>query len=1337
MASLVLSSAGSALGGALLPNGISFLGSSISGSALGSAIGSGIGSLIDQQLFAPASQNQLFEFADEGPRLSDLQVMASSEGASIPRAYGRARLAGQLIWATDFEEKIVETIVEATSSASGGGGGKGGGGGGSNSTTTRTTTTEYQYFGNFALGLCEGPITRVGRIWADGKILDLSQITYRVHTGAEDQMPDALIEAVEGSGNVPAFRGLAYIVLERLPLAQFGNRLPQLQVEIFRSLNDVENAIKAVTIVPGSTEFGYEPSPVTKTFPGGVSQPVNTNNALGGTDWKVAIDQLQETCPNLVRAGLIVSWFGDDLRAGECTVRPKVERGDTQTTPSDWSVAELTRATADTVSQIDSRPAYGGTPSDASVIAAIKDLTARGVATTFFPFIMMDIPAGNTLLDPYTGITGQPAHPWRGRITVTPAPGEVGSPDRTATAAVQVSAFFGTASVSDFTLDGATVIYTGPDEWSYRRQVLHYAHLCKAAGGVAAFLIGTELRGLTWVRSHVGHPAVDALVQLAADVKSVLGSVTKVTYAADWSEYFGHQPTDGTGDVTFHLDPLWASPHVDAIGIDNYMPVSDWRDGQSHLDALAGTPSITDIDYLKSNIAGGEGFDWFYASTADRAVQDRSPISDGSANKPWVFRYKDLVNWWSNPHYNRVGGNEVPVPTAWSPRSKPIWFTELGCPAVDRGTNQPNVFFDPKSSESHLPYASRGLRDDVIQRQFLIAHHDYWSPGGENFNEANNPVSAVYGDRMVAPDAIHVWTWDARPYPAFPQATNLWSDGANWRLGHWLTGRLGAVPLGRLVAQIMTEQGFTAFDVSGLSGIVDGFVIDRTMGARAALSPLMQAYFFEAVESEGVIRFRHRGASTSTATTDEDMAVPLGSAASPFEFVRAQETDLPAVSKLSYIEAEADYRQAAIDARRQTARSDRVAGAALPLVLRQDEAIRIAETGLQDAWIAREKASFALPPSQLALDPGDVIAVEASGRTHAMRVARIADGPFREIDAVATQQGIFGVLAAPVRESLPATPPVFGTPDIVFLDLPLLRGDEVPHAPHIAATASPWPGSVSVYRSADENGFALDSALSSPATMGVTDWDFYPGPTSRWDRGNSVQVTMVSGDLSSATQLAVLGGANIAAVGSQEAGFEIIQFQSAELVAPHTYQLSGFLRGQAGSEGQMQNPHPVGSRFVLLSGALRQAGLSLTERGLPFNWRYGPTPLDNSNPAYRTQTLAFAGIGLRPFAPAHVKAARLSSGDIQLRWIRRTRINADSWEQSDVPLGEDAEAYEVDVISAGVAVRTLSTSQPNLIYTAAQQLEDFGLLPHSLECDVFQISIAFGRGTPKRTNLNV
>src|SRR4051812_2718524 len=204
MAALVLSVAGAAVGGAVFgPAG------AIAGRIVG-AIG---GAMIDRTLFGGSERNV------EGPRLADLDVMASTEGAPIPRVYGRARLAGQVIWATKLEE-----VVSFHSDTEGGKGGPG--------ATTNTTT--YSYFANLAVGLCAGPIGRVARIWADGKPLDLHGLTVRSYTGSESQTPDPLIVAREGAGNAPAYRGLAYIVFERLPLADFGNRIPQLSFELMR-----------------------------------------------------------------------------------------------------------------------------------------------------------------------------------------------------------------------------------------------------------------------------------------------------------------------------------------------------------------------------------------------------------------------------------------------------------------------------------------------------------------------------------------------------------------------------------------------------------------------------------------------------------------------------------------------------------------------------------------------------------------------------------------------------------------------------------------------------------------------------------------------------------------------------------------------------------------------------------------------------------------------------------------------------------------------------------------------------------------------------------------------
>ena len=111
--------------------------------------------------------------------------------------------------------------------------------------------------------------------------------------------------------------------------------------------------------------------------------------------------------------------------------------------PATWSVAGVDARRRACRLAVDGRPAYGGTPSDDSVTHLIAELKARGLKVTLYPFVMMDIPAGNALPDPWTGAASQPAYPWRGRITCDPAPGQPGSPDGTAAAATQVDAFFG------------------------------------------------------------------------------------------------------------------------------------------------------------------------------------------------------------------------------------------------------------------------------------------------------------------------------------------------------------------------------------------------------------------------------------------------------------------------------------------------------------------------------------------------------------------------------------------------------------------------------------------------------------------------------------------------------------------------------------------------------------------------------------------------------------------------------------------------------------------------------------------------------------------------------
>ena len=654
-------------------------------------------------------------------------------------------------------------------------------------------------------GLGEGPIERIGRVWADGKLLDLAGINFRLYRGDEAQLPDPKIEAVEGAGRVPAYRGLAYMVFDELDLGRFGNRIPQMNVEVFRAPpatlegpefgKPLSELIHGVCISPGSGEFALDPQPARIVYPAGGGRFANVNNAFGRADWAVALDQLGAELPNCGAASLVVAWFGNDLRAGHCRVEPRIEERGRANAPEPWRVSGLTTATAAAVSRdAEGRPVFGGTPSDGSVMRAVQDLRARGRRVVLYPFLLMDLGPGNGLPDPY-GAAEQAAFPWRGRITLDTAPGGAGSTDMTPAAAADVAAFFGTASAAHFTVTPGSVAYAGPAEWTWRRFVLHMAALGAAAGGADAICIGSEFRGLTTVRSGRSganaFPAVQELRALAAEVRALLPNAA-ITYAADWSEYFGHQPQDGSGDVLFHLDPLWADPNINMIGIDDYTPLSDWRYTSSHADVDA--KSVYSLPYLKANVEGGEHYDWYYADETDRATQTRRPITDGAYGEPWIYRPKDIRSWWENAHHDRVDGVRSATPTAWVPRSKPVWLTETGCPAVDLGANKPNLFYDPKSSESALPPFSRGARDDEMQRRFLQAKLGYWAEPGVN------PVSPVYGGPMIP--EIFVWTWDARPWPDFPVRESVWSDGPAHRLGHWITGRVGAGSLALIVADI-------------------------------------------------------------------------------------------------------------------------------------------------------------------------------------------------------------------------------------------------------------------------------------------------------------------------------------------------------------------------------------------------------------------------------------------------------------------------------------------------------------------------------------------------------
>lgn len=1182
MGQIILSQVGATLGASLLPNSVGLGAFGVSGAAIGSITGTIAGRAIDSAL-APTV---------EGPRIEAFHVMNAREGAGMANIYGRMRVGGQLIWASRFRERRRERSA-----------GKGG-----------PKISEFSYSVSLAVAVCEGPVTRLDRVWANGDILKLADYNWRFYTGGETQEPDPLIEAVEGTGEAPAFRGTAYIVFEDLPLDAFGNRLPQFSFEIVRAASadaGLRSLARGVNIIPASGEFVYGTEIVRERYFPGTERALNMNNDAGEADFRRSLDQLLGDLPGLEAATLTVGWFGDDLRAGLCKVRPCVETRDRSTVPYQWSAAGQNRADAYLVSQSGTSANYGGTPSDTAVLQAIAALQAEGVAVTLSPFLLMDVPPGNGLTDPYGGAE-QAAFPWRGRITE--------AADKTAAVRTAVNAFLGT-----------------DNDFGYRHFILHHARLAAEAGGIETILIGSEMRGLTRLRDETGaFPFVAGLIQLASNVRAIVGPGVKVSYAADWTEYGAYVPGDGSGDVLFPLDALWASPDIDFVGIDWYPPVGDWRDGDGHLDRVAGYSSADDASYLADQMAGGEAYDWYYASQADRDSQVRTPIADSAHGEHWIFRQKDLAGWWTASHHERPGGVMSAGPTGWAPGLKPVRLIEIGFPAVDKGGNAPNLFFDPKSSESALPPYSTGERDDVFQRRALEVALDFW--------QAQPFIEQVY-----------VWAWDARPWPDFPVRESVWRDGPNWSYGHWLNGRTSLISLSEAVTDLCARAGLSV-DASQLSGLVEGVVMTGSAPLRRILEPFRVTDGLAMFErADGLVCAD--GSNISQVNVDADRLVEPG-----ITHTRPLLDKRPGRLQLSYISADGLYAPRVSDARSDLGDPVYSLEASLPLVLSDAVATRLAKQMLTELHTA-DTAHIALPVEALALEPGD--AVQLSELPGNWVVSDMTDdGLVRHASLVRPS------LSGPVRSrSLPVeTNPATHSaePELILIDGPAVTG-AMSSGPVIAIGADPWPGPVTIRAGATADSLTPRAIVSGPASIALLAEPLAAGPAGLWDHGGTIMLNIEDADLMSRDRGDVLAGSNRILV-QNGSGWELIGFQSASLIGDGLWQLSGLLRGL---EGSVISPADTGAICVIVDRELATADILPAEVGRELVWQAGQG---------ETVGFTYEDWGGLPWSVAHLRATPTPGGTL-LSWIPRGIDIPDNWDRPDP---SRQRRYRVEALLSGV-----------------------------------------------------
>ena len=842
-------------------------------SAIGRSIGSGLGAYIER------SDHKTKEFFHEGYMLNKFIINQDIYSQYIPILLGQARITGKLIWC----DKLKTITHDSTKTNYFRWGKK----------KSIIHNTTYKYSLSFALSICEGEIKDICRVWVGEEIMDLSYYTSRLYKGKQDQRPDPLIESILGKSSCPAFRDHAYIVFEDFPLSEFGNSLPRFSFEVQRQIvteghMSVEDSIKSIVIIPGSGEYVYDTEVAYKYLRAAngriiEQQPINSCNYKQIANSVANLDQLEFTCKNIEWTAPVVCWFTDSLNIQDCHIMPAVEFLDKDDVYSEkWEVGKYNRQTAREISKDKNHnPRYGGTTSDNSVLRYLKELKRRQYKILFYPMLAVD----------------NHAKSWRGHITGC---------------SEDVYEFFN-------------------KDKGYNEFILHYANLVK--GKVDAFIIGSELIGITQIRNHKHEfLAVTALVNLAKQVRKILGNEVLITYAADWSEY---HHTDGGW---YNLDPLWSSEDINFIGIDAYFPITNINKA-----------IISDSEIIKG-FSSGEGYDYYIEGNSKK---DLAP--------EWAW--KNIGYWWDNEHIN-PDGNKTP----WKPRSKKIWFTEFGFPSIDKSTNQPNIFFDPECLDGGMPEHSSGGVDFAIQRRAIALAIKYFK-------------SQTYLSNYF------LWTWDARPSPAWP-FLNYWHDSHLWSRGHWVNNKFTSLSLAGVLAFLClrADMSQSNINLASLDEGLEGIVFARNIKIIDAINLLRIIYLFDVDSSSNSnVNFIKRGDNNATSTIcTKTLAI------SEQNFIKTIENstaDIALSFHLSFFNKLMDYKEDHVrcfdDESKNIIKHSNIF---LPIVISSAEAKLILSKLINHTKKETKEIVFSLPQFIAHLKPGSVFTYHNDSQTLRARI---------------------------------------------------------------------------------------------------------------------------------------------------------------------------------------------------------------------------------------------------------------------------------------------------------------------------------------------------------------
>jgi hypothetical protein len=540
------------------------------------------------------------------------------------------------------------------------------------------------------------------------------------------------------------------------------------------------------------------------------------------------------------------------------------------------------------------------------------------------------------------------------------------------------------------------------------------------------------------------------------------------------------------------------------------------------------------------------------------------------------------------------------------------------------------------------------------------------------------------------------------------------------------------VSLGSIVTKICGRAGLqpAELDVSELTDKVHGFKIAGVATARDNLNPLMLAYFFDGYCDGDRVRFRKRGSAPVAMIPYGDLAARAGGDAEPsrLTITRVMEADMPQKMTVNFSDYLNGYEVGSEAASRATTMSRQQAVLEVPISMTHERAAKIADIAMRAAYVERHRFTFTCSRAYSHLEPTDVVDIEnEAGDIYRVRITNKDDST--------------GLLAfQAVSENLSydsnatGSPPVYanngisstGPTGMQVLDIPMLQDTDNDAGFYVALSSAStrWPG-VLVMGSLDgmtytTTGVAADQTAVT-GTCDTTLGDWKGGPV--FDKSSVLEVTLLSGELSSKSRDLILNGANKAVIGN-----EIVQFMTAELIGEKKYRLSNFIRGVRGTE-QHIGTHVSGERFIYV-GQTGFARIPSINSWIGTKRFYkAVTKGATLSSAEEIEFTNSAG-GLKPLAPVRFGGGypKAVAGDLVMSWQRRSRVDAAMRNNVGVPLGETTENYLIEIYKDSIIKRTIATTTNAATYTENMQIEDFGAPQSEIDIRVYQMSDVVGKG---------